>query len=353
VAAVDRIPSGKWRGTYRDGGGVRHSRTFVTKQAARVWAADREAEIRGGTWQDPKLGRVTVGEWHERWLSARVVEASTAAKNESHWRLYIQPRWGRVKLGTILRLDVQGWVVSMSAAGTGAETVAQAARLLSSMLNAAMDSNVIPSNPAAGVTLPRVPKQPDRVLTRSELDALLAVLDEPWRTLTLTAVFTGLRWAELAGLQVHRLDLLRRQLHVVEVLRRDGTLKAYPKSRASQRDIPLTPDVVAALAAHLARRPTDGFVFTGARGGPLNYTHVRSRMWVPALRRAGLPDPQPTFHDLRHTAISWLVAGGADLAVVQRVAGHESLVMTSRYAHARPDTAAAVVSALMWRQDAQ
>jgi integrase len=346
VAAVDRIPSGKWRGTYRDGGGVRHSKTFVTKQAARVWAADREAEVRGGTWQDPKLGRVTVAEWYERWLAARVVEASTAAKNESHWRLYIQPRWGRVKLGTILRLDVQGWVASMQADGVGAETVTQSARLLSSMLNAAVDSNVIPNNPAQGVTLPRGARQPDRVLSRDELDALLAVLEEPWRTLVDVAANTGLRWAELAGLQVHRLDLLRRQLHVVEVLRRDGTLKQYPKSRASQRTVPLPPATVNALAAHLVRRPTSGFVFTGAQGRPLDYSHVRSRIWLPALQRADLPDPAPTWHDLRHSYATWLIAGGADVGTVRDVLGHESLVVTNRYTHARPDAAAAVLRAL-------
>jgi integrase len=88
-------------------------------------------------------------------------------------------------------------------------------------------------------------------------------------------------------------------------------------------------------------------VFTAARGGPLSYVHVRSRIWLPALTRAGLPDPQPTLHDLRHTAISWMVAGGADLAVVRQVAGHESLAVTSRYAHARGDAAAAVLAALI------
>jgi integrase len=250
-----------------------------------------------------------------------------------------------VKLGTILRLDVQGWVASMQAAGTGAETVAQAARLLSSMLNAAVESNVLPSNPAAGVTLPRGARQPDRVLSRDELDALLAVLDEPWRTLILTAVFTGLRWAELSGLQVHRLDLLRRQLTVVEVLRRDGTIKLYPKSRAGQRIVPLVPDVVDALASHLVGH-SGSFVFTGPQGRPLDYSHTRARIWLPALRRAGLNDPQPTLHDLRHTAISWMIAGGADLAVVRQVAGHESLITTNRYVHARGDAAAAVLAAL-------
>jgi integrase len=228
----------------------------------------------------------------------------------------------------------------------GAETIAQSARLLSAMLNAAVESNVLPSNPAAGVKLPRGARQPDRVLSRDELDQLLAVLAEPWRTLVDVAANTGLRWAELAGMQVHRLDLLRRQLTVVEVLRRDGTLKQYPKSRASQRTVPLPPGTVNALAAHLARRPTSGFVFTGPQGRPLDYSHVRARVWLPALQRARLPDPAPTFHDLRHSYATWLIAGGADVGTVRDVLGHESLTVTNRYAGARPDAAAAVLAAL-------
>jgi integrase len=88
------------------------------------------------------------------------------------------------------------------------------------------------------------------------------------------------------------------------------------------------------------------FVFTGATGRPLDYSHTRARIWLPALQRARLPDPAPTWHDLRHSYATWLIAGGADVGTVRDVLGHESLVVTNRYTHARPDAAAAVLRAL-------
>jgi integrase len=50
-----------------------------------------------------------------------------------------------------------------------------------------------------------------------------------------------------------------------------------------------------------------------------------------AVKRAGLKDLR--FHDLRHTFATRLVQSGADIYAVQRLLGHKSLEMTSRYAH--------------------
>ena len=58
--------------------------------------------------------------------------------------------------------------------------------------------------------------------------------------------------------------------------------------------------------------------------------------WKGALRRAGIEDFR--WHDLRHTAASWMVAKGIPLDVVQKILGHESIQTTMRYAH-REDTA--------------
>jgi integrase len=76
-------------------------------------------------------------------------------------------------------------------------------------------------------------------------------------------------------------------------------------------------------------------VFGGDRsGGPFNPSNFGSRVWRPALQQAGLGDRGYRFHDLRHTAVSRLIAAGADIKLVQTIAGHSSPTITlQRYAH--------------------
>ncbi len=77
-----------------------------------------------------------------------------------------------------------------------------------------------------------------------------------------------------------------------------------------------------------ARRP---------RGGYLRRSLFRRRVWQPALVRAGLADPQPTPHDLRHTAVALMVAAGMHVKLVQVRLGHSSIrTSLDTYGHLCP-----------------
>jgi len=158
-------------------------------------------------------------------------------------------------------------------------------------------------------------------------------MDEDDRVVLLLLAYTGLRWGELAGLHVSRLDLLRRQVDVVETLVEVGgrTVKPYPKGR-HRRTVPLTGRLVDELAAYLKRNPRgrDDLVFTVYRS-----TWGRRHL-QPAQERAGAPITR--VHDLRHTYASWLVQDGLTLPEVAEVLGHASISTTMRYAHLAPGT---------------
>jgi len=153
--------------------------------------------------------------------------------------------------------------------------------------------------------------------------------------------------------------------------------KPYPKSRAGRRTVPLPPFVVTLLTEHLTQFPPSpsGDLFTNRDGGPLWRSTFRSRIWRPALVRAGLLGKVvqvdettfraewPTgdgleqhaefsthdeavsqvarhaagglrFHDLRHTYATWLVSSGVPINDVASVMGHEQTSTTlNRYTH--------------------
>jgi len=341
VGSVRKQPNGRWQAIYRDGAGRQHTRVCATRTAAKQWAADQEALVRAGTHRNPRAGRLLLRDWHSRWIAARVVEAATRRADTTYGRDVLE-QWGTRPLDSITRLEVQGWVRRLEQTGRGPVAISKAVQQLTAVLEAAVHDDLLPSNPARGVRLPRAPKHPDRLITAAEEAALLEALPSV-RDVAMVEVLldTGLRYGELAGLHGHRVDLLRRELHVVETLTQAGQVKAYPKSLRSQRVVPLEERAALALARAMEVHGRDGLVFRAHRRspgkatfGPVVGANWRSMVWQPALDRAGIEKPWPTPHDCRHTCLSRLVEKGMDLATVCTLAGHESTSTTSRYVHA-------------------
>jgi integrase len=97
--------------------------------------------------------------------------------------------------------------------------------------------------------------------------------------------------------------------------------------------VTLPRSVVEELAEHL--RPVgdaDGHVFTADKGGVLRPSNFRVKVWLPAVRAAGLAPLRP--HDLRHTAVALWIAAGANPKEVSVRAGHTSVAFAlDRYGH--------------------
>lgn len=329
MAAYRRLPSGLWQATVRLPDGRRRTRTDPLKGVVKVWAEDAEASIRRGEWADPQDGRITVTQWWQEWSRARALERATAEKYLSHWRNHVEPRWGRVKLMAITPMDVETWVADMKRAKVGPTSLYQSVQLLRYMLADAARHQRIKADPTRNVRLPKPPKHVDRFLSLGEYEALEAAMPTGRdRAIVRLMAYGGLRFAEVAGLHSHRVDLARGRLLVVETLRRDGSVKPVPKSQAGQRLVPIGADLEAMLEPLLG----DGLVFPG-----LSYTNWRRRVFVPAVERAGLAPPHPTPHDLRHTFGSWLAAGGVSPTDIMSLMGHSTLRATERYLHSSED----------------
>jgi len=184
-------------------------------------------------------------------------------------------------------------------------------------------------NPAQEVRSPRVPKRLPGYLPVDESEALLRADfgARRWgardRAILEVLYATGLRVAELAGLDVDDVDL------------RDGTVKVTGKGR-KERIVPLGRKAIEAVEAYLGDgHPGTGPLLRNHRGGRLT---VRSlHRIVGAWARAAGLSRRVTPHTLRHTFATHLLDAGADLRLIQELLGHARLGTTQKYTHVSVD----------------
>jgi integrase len=290
--------------------------------------------ISAGTFVAPRAGETTLRDFHEQWLTTRVVAPATAQKDASHWKNHVEPEFGGWPMGSITRPHLRRWVKAMIDQRVGVWTIQAAVSALSAIMHAAVEDGLIPANPVSGLRLPRVDAKPVFYWTKEQAARIIAAVPEDYRLMVDIDMHVGLRWAELAGLKRRYVDLDSGVIQVVGVQTRSGW-REYPKSRMSRRVVPIPPARRADLAAACDGLEPNDLVFRAPRGGPWDDRNFSRRVFSPAVLAAKAPTG--SVHDMRHTAASWLVQAGVTLYKVQALLGHESFKTTQRYAHLAPD----------------
>jgi integrase len=349
VASYRKLPSGKWQAIVKHPSGKRYTKTDPLKRVVVEWAEAKHNEIRRGEFVDPAAGRITLGEWWTRWEASWRVERATASKRQSVWRTHIEGDFASWPLSSIGSWDVESWVAGLVG---GPHAKASAVSLLKLLLHEAARHKLIRLDPAESIAVPSVPAHIDRIMSVDEADALIenvtmvgdragVARDEPYprvpdeenQLFILLMLEAGLRWEEAAGQHGFRVNLMRRMLKVQEVVERGRRIKPQPKTKAGQRDVPLTDELVARLSRHMNGRDPAGLLFTEKDGRPLDYNNWRKRVWIPAVARAGLAEPLPTPHDCRHSYGSWLAEQRVPPTEIRDLMGHSSLRAVERYLH--------------------
>lgn len=176
----------------------------------------------------------------------------------------------------------------------------------------------------------------ENVLTPAEIRLVIDAAVDTWRLPIMFAAVTGVRKAEIAGLQWPDIDWNRRSAEIRRTWRRGDFYE--PKTKASRRTVELSDELISELKRWKLRCPKGehDLVFPTSAGGPMDATDVLRLGLYPALRRAGIR--QVRFHDLRHSFASNLLAAGVDAVTVSRALGHASPHITMTiYAHALPN----------------
>ncbi|MEU8535454.1 tyrosine-type recombinase/integrase [Streptomyces parvulus] len=342
MSSIAKRPNGRWRARYRDDAGREHSRHFERKIDAQRWLDEVSASQLTGQYVDPRAGRVTFRAYGEQWRQAKPHRPTTAVKAEQHLRVHAYPAFGDKPLARIRRSDVQSWVTGMEKSGMQPSTVRTTFNTIRAVFRAAVEDRVIAASPCQGVSLPDVPRRKVVPLTVDQVRALAEGMPDRYQALVILGAGTGLRPGELFGLQVRHVDFFKRQLRVeqqVQQTKGGGTRVCPPKTKESERVVPLPDVVVHALVGHLKTFPAgpDDFLFQDPAGGPVVATRLMDSAWRPARKSAGLP--KVTMHQLRHTYASLLIAAGESVKVVSERLGHTNAAMTLNvYSHLFPDS---------------
>lgn len=325
-----------WRARWRAyPGAPQQSQSFAKKSDAESFLLDLEHGKATGAYVDPTLGRMTFGKWWESWRATRVdLKPSTMNRDVTYYRNYVEPYFADVPLAKVDRPALRAWVADLNAKGLSPATVQKAVQIVSKALGAAVDDRRLAQNPAWRLPLPRVEVKEMRFLAPGEVAALADAIDTRYRVWLLTAAYSGLRFGELAALRHGRVDLLRRRLDVVENVADVSGVHHFgtPKTRAGRRSVPIPTALAGELKAWASGRGADDLVFPAPEGGPLRPSLFNRRTWQPAIHKAGVAPLRP--HDLRHTAVSIWIAGGANPKEIATWAGHASVAtVLDRYGH--------------------
>ncbi len=352
------------------GGGRRRVRVYAaTRQEVRDKLDQVLDDARQGI---PRaLRKQTVGDYLDYWLTHVVrpeLRATTYNGYETMVRLHIKPAVGGRYLVDLSPADVRRLLALLreketTGHGGGLRTLSPrmvqfAHAVLRNALSNAVREELVGRNVAKMVKTRSPDYEVGGGLDPVAARALLArITDDRLYALFLSAVVLGMRRGELLGLTWDAVDLDEGRLWVRQTLAWVNGRRHIqpPKTRASRRVIPLPDVVVAALQEHRKRqeeecaaareRWTDsGFVFTNRQGEPLS-PYSLTKHWHDVRTRAGVPTLR--FHDLRHTAVSLLLALGVPPHVVREIVGHSDVKVTLMvYAHGHLSEKAAALAQL-------
>lgn len=326
--AVRKLPSGYWQASYtNEGQRHRAPKTFNTKSDALAYLATIETDLRRGGWINPDLSETRFSVVAERWVNSSTSKRQSSIKRDlGILDQHLLPIFGDKSIGAIRPAAIQTligtWVGEYSTS-----TIHRHYATLRSVFSYAESSEMILKSPCRGIRLPKI-RQIDRpILTSDQLESLSEALGPIDGLFMWCGATLGMRWSEVAGLTVNRLDLDGRTVMVDRQITRDGSF-APPKSDAGSRMLGIPSwmaEDFSKLIEDFEKEP-ESLLFSTDHGTPFSYPNWRQRNWLPACKEVGLDGLR--FHDLRSMAATALVASGADVKTAQNRLGHSSSRMT-------------------------
>lgn len=339
-----RSPAGvvSYRARVRLKGHPEASGTFARLTDAKRWVQDTESAIRAGRFfATAEAKRHTFADLVDRYIKEVIPLKPKNGANTEHQLL-----WWKEKLGPYLLADVNAPLIvqyrnelqtTHTHRGTpmSPSTVVRYLAALSHAFTIAVkDWGWVDDSPLRKVIKPKQPRGRERFLSDDERERLMAACKASssafLHTVVVLALSTGMRRGEIMGLRWTQVDLKR------------GQILLFDTKNGSSRAAPLTGLALSMLTElSKVRRIDTTLIFYGAdKDKPVDL----KKPWETAVTKAKLKDFR--FHDLRHSAASYLAMNGASTIEIAAVLGHKTLQMVKRYSHLANSHTASVVTSM-------
>jgi integrase len=298
----------------------------MTKRKAQAILAERVSKVVNRGYRRPEP--VLFGGYAWRWFeeSQRLRNWKPATVRTYHYALRgLCKRFGAMRLGEIRRQHVNAYLADMLEAGDlSARTILLDHTVLHSVLARAVDEELIESNPAKGVDLPKAPRYKPRPLTVAEARAVESKIgDSTVRLAFVSLELLGLRISELLSLRWRDVDLLAHRLRVQDA-----------KTAKGERSLSIPSLLVAELEKHFQRtaykHDSDWVFCHPEKGSRLGADRYRTKVKA-ALKEAGVTDRFRPAHDLRVTSLTSGVLANEHPVKLMARAGHTSYATTRKY----------------------
>jgi integrase len=343
-----------------DGKRKRNRPTEYAETEAAAWLELRRLQAKHLTGDDMTPDKQTVEAFLLRFLAhvKMVLSPGGYGIYESRCRVHIIPSIGGIKLKTLKTAHVQVMLDALVTKGLEPNTIKGVRRTIIRALNVARKWGDVKTNVAVDTEIPEVVVKKPLALNEPQLDRLLEIISgDPYEDIILVALATGARISECLGLLWANIDRDAHELHITGAVKRfrpdppqDGRAYDIRRDRYTKTKDERTQHLPSALEAVFDRRwqrqqdarktagtawKEQGLIFTDAQGGPLSPHHV-SYQFTKLAKRAGLP-PGFSFHNLRHSAVTFLIKQGEQTRTIMEIVGHRSAATTDRYGTVLPE----------------
>ena len=316
-----RKKGGSWEARVRIKG-LSECRSFGSKKEAQLWAAEIELEMRRGVYTPrDEAEKTSLGDALRRYRASISPQKKGFRQEATRIDAWLEHPLANRRLSTLKGKDFAVYRDTRLAQGKATNTVRLELAIISHLFNIAKKEWGLEylTNPLDNVTKPKGSVPRDRRLASQEETILLDALKgcrNPWiRPLTEFAVETAMRKSEMLSLSWKNINLARRVAQLDTS--KNGDARVVPLSLRAIEILQELP------------RDESGQVFAVS-------SDALDAAWRRAKQRAGIDNLH--FHDLRHEGTSrYALSVGKNLLKLQRITGHKTLQMLTRYTHLNVD----------------